>query len=654
MADVKISQLTELSSANLAMDVDVLAVVDNSASATKKISAENLLAPIVINKATSVITNLGTVTTADINGGTIDGITSLTGGTGDLNWDSNTLVVDSSASNVGIGTAAPEVKLVVNNAYSGTASTSSGIRFTSNGVGDGTNRYNWIENNISGDGTSDDGGAHYDGASLMGFFIDSGAVDGSTRVMTIQREGVGIGLESPAADVKLHIAGAASSTQVPMLKLVGNSTNTEGIEITTTGSGNGFSAFDISTGGNASAFRVTNAGKVGIGTVTPNETVGMVQIEGNSQNYNNSPMITFKDTAGNANSRNWSIGCISDSYGNFVIGKGASNSDFLDSAADHVLTMAYDGNVGIGTASPNYPLTILSADGSNAYTQYLCDGVGTAGGDGFVVGLADAGSAYVWNYENTNIIFGTNGSERVRIPSAGGIAITGDFHDSATADESNYQISFGGDSTSAPRWGFRVSTSSNDEDLHLDRNLSGTPAICMTWDKVNGNVGIGCTDPDGTFEVRDGQSQFRANGANSNPVLIQNTYTSSGDQVHVPMYRGASIVGAIRTTLSATSYVTSSDYRLKENETPMVGSIDKLKELKPYSFNFKVEPDSEVSGFFAHEVSSIVPEAVSGEKDAVDDNGDIESQQIDQSKLVPLLVSALQEAIDRIEVLENA
>ena len=73
MADVKISELTELSSANVAVDVDVLAIVDNSASATKKIAVENLLAPIVINKATSVITNLGTVTTADINGGTIDG-----------------------------------------------------------------------------------------------------------------------------------------------------------------------------------------------------------------------------------------------------------------------------------------------------------------------------------------------------------------------------------------------------------------------------------------------------------------------------------------------------------------------------------------------------------------------------------------------------
>ncbi len=73
MADVKISELTELSSANVAVDVDVLAIVDNSASATKKIAVENLLAPIVINKATNVITNLGAVTTCDINGGTIDG-----------------------------------------------------------------------------------------------------------------------------------------------------------------------------------------------------------------------------------------------------------------------------------------------------------------------------------------------------------------------------------------------------------------------------------------------------------------------------------------------------------------------------------------------------------------------------------------------------
>ena len=117
---------------------------------------------------------------------------------------------------------------------------------------------------------------------------------------------------------------------------------------------------------------------------------------------------------------------------------------------------------------------------------------------------------------------------------------------------------------------------------------------------------------------------------------------------------GSSNVGSITTTQAATYFNTSSDYRLKENEVAISDGITRLKQLKPYRFNFKVTPDTIVDGFFAHEVSSIVPEAIFGVKDAVDENGDIEAQGIDQSKLVPLLVSALQEAIDRIEALENA
>jgi hypothetical protein len=73
MADVKISQLTALASASVDVAADVLAVVDTSVPQTKKLSVENLLAPITINKASGVITNLGTVTTADINGGTWQG-----------------------------------------------------------------------------------------------------------------------------------------------------------------------------------------------------------------------------------------------------------------------------------------------------------------------------------------------------------------------------------------------------------------------------------------------------------------------------------------------------------------------------------------------------------------------------------------------------
>jgi len=111
-------------------------------------------------------------------------------------------------------------------------------------------------------------------------------------------------------------------------------------------------------------------------------------------------------------------------------------------------------------------------------------------------------------------------------------------------------------------------------------------------------------------------------------------------------------VGSIDVAASSTSYNTSSDYRLKENVVPMTGSIDRLKELKPSKFNFIADADTTVDGFLAHEVSDTVPEAISGTKDAVDDDGNPDYQGIDQSKLVPLLVSALQEAITRIETLE--
>ena len=105
-------------------------------------------------------------------------------------------------------------------------------------------------------------------------------------------------------------------------------------------------------------------------------------------------------------------------------------------------------------------------------------------------------------------------------------------------------------------------------------------------------------------------------------------------------------VGGVSVSGTATSFNTSSDYRLKENEVAILDGITRLKTLKPYRFNFKADADTTVDGFFAHEVSSVVPEAISGEKDGE------EMQAIDQSKLVPLLTSALQEAITKIETLE--
>jgi hypothetical protein len=115
--------------------------------------------------------------------------------------------------------------------------------------------------------------------------------------------------------------------------------------------------------------------------------------------------------------------------------------------------------------------------------------------------------------------------------------------------------------------------------------------------------------------------------------------------------RDTTTVGSISVTASATAYNTSSDYRLKEDVQPMVGSVDRLMALKPVNFAWKVD-GSRVDGFLAHEAQEVVPECVTGEKDAVDDEGNPQYQGIDQSKIVPLLVAALQEALTKIEALE--
>ena len=75
--------------------------------------------------------------------------------------------------------------------------------------------------------------------------------------------------------------------------------------------------------------------------------------------------------------------------------------------------------------------------------------------------------------------------------------------------------------------------------------------------------------------------------------------------------------------------------------------------LRPSRFNFINSPEQTIDGFLAHEAQEVVPEAVTGEKDAVDEEGNPDYQSIDQAKLVPLLTAALQEALTKIEDLET-
>jgi hypothetical protein len=120
----------------------------------------------------------------------------------------------------------------------------------------------------------------------------------------------------------------------------------------------------------------------------------------------------------------------------------------------------------------------------------------------------------------------------------------------------------------------------------------------------------------------------------------------------IAIFRQAgTLVGYISVTGSSTSYNTSSDYRLKEDIIELDDSLERLKALKPCNFAWKAD-GSRTDGFIAHEAQEVVPEAVTGTKDAVDDEGNPDYQGIDQSKLVPLLTKALQEAVAKIESLE--
>ena len=127
------------------------------------------------------------------------------------------------------------------------------------------------------------------------------------------------------------------------------------------------------------------------------------------------------------------------------------------------------------------------------------------------------------------------------------------------------------------------------------------------------------------------------------------------------------LIGSIAKSGSSVQYNTTSDYRLKENDASISDGITRIKQLRPIRFNWKDFPEKgNQDGFFAHEVSSVVPEAVTGEKDGIitqeyiDDGKELQShlgkpiiQSLDHSKLVPLLTAALQEAVTKIETLET-
>lgn len=165
---------------------------------------------------------------------------------------------------------------------------------------------------------------------------------------------------------------------------------------------------------------------------------------------------------------------------------------------------------------------------------------------------------------------------------------------------------------------------------------------------ASGNLLVGTTTISG-----DGISllpRSSASGTTSQITFNRASTTVSG--AVLAFLNGGTTVGTVQHTNTATSYNTSSDYRLKEAWQPMTGASERVMALKPVNFAWKAD-GSRVDGFLAHEAQEVVPEAVTGTKDEVDDEGNPKYQGIDQSKLVPLLTAALQEALAEIANLKT-
>jgi hypothetical protein len=331
------------------------------------------------------------------------------------------------------------------------------------------------------------------------------------------------------------------------------------------------------------------------------------------------------------------------------------------------------GNVGIGTASPSRLLHLSSA--SDVYMQV--DG-------GSITSLfgTDNTGTYVGQQGAYALRLITNASERARLDSSGRLLVGTSSTSSVglLLVQGNSASSTGGAVVSlqtgatSPGSGsllgeirFGDSSSNNGAYITAEADAAWTSGSSQATRLVFSTTAAGASSPTERLRINSsGAILYGTTTKNitspNNPgfeILSQTTgglglySNTTGDNVTSVVFQNPNgRVGFIDINANSVVYSTSSDYRLKENVTAITDGITRLQQLKPTRFNFITNPDQTVDGFLAHEVQAIVPEAITGEKDAVDEEGNPVCQGIDPSKLVPLLTAALQEAIGRIETLE--
>ena len=443
-----------------------------------------------------------------------------------------------------------------------------------------------------------------------------------TERMIIDSTGVGIGTSSIASggsntqNVQIHNS-TANSTYLKLSTSGTGATASDGVDLIVDNSGNAYfwnreNASTLFATNNTERMRVTDTGAVGLGVSSPDGTLHV-----HTASAGTVAASSQADDLVVENSAETGITIISPDDQSARI-RFTSPSTNNDVGGAHIFYRQNINKMNIGTTVSGGTMTILSGAANETMT------------------LDSSG----------NVAIGSS-SATARLEVTGAFAYASGANSLATSvSKAAARIRGSSDATTSLFFG----SLTNDAEQYIQStNHDGSAADDIALNPYGGHLFIGCTAlPSGGA----GGAGFETGQSSGRTIFQLGTTTTSAAEV-ARFYNPNGNVGNITLSGSATAFNTSSDYRLKENVVAISNATDRLKQLKPSRFNFIADADTTVDGFLAHEVQDVVPEAITGTKDAVDADGNPEYQGIDQSKLVPLLVATIQELEARLTALEN-